>query len=191
MTTRSARAWDNGGVNAVPEAVALRHIIVVGGTLAEWAAMTDEQWSERLDELGKVADHVGASWLSLRPYRGAGDGAEVPERSLAVGHCWVDAQANPDGRSRIAVAVAELRASGEAVSEDAIARRLNAPAEADPDLVVILGSRHQLPPSLVWELAYSELVFLDLDWSHLGARHLDDAIGTYARRNRRFGGVDD
>ena len=190
-------------MNAVADPSALRHVIVVGGTVADWAAWSAEQWSERLGELGKVADTVGASWLTVRPYQSAqraaigadadpATGADaVPERAVAVGDCLVSAHPVADGRSRVAAAVNSLQAAGRAVTEDAIAERLNAPAEADPDLVVVLGSSHRLPPSLVWELAYSELVFLDLHWANLTAAHLEEAISTYARRNRRFGGVND
>ena len=171
------------------DAPALRHVIVVGGTLDEWAAMSAEQWNDQLAELGKVTDHVGASWLTVRPYGGT-SAVDVPERSRHVGHCLVVAHPQADGRARIAQAVTSLQAEGVAITEPAIAARLNAPAQADADLVVVLGSGHRLPPSLVWELAYSELVFIDTAWSHLGAAHLDEAIGSYARRHRRFGGVD-
>ncbi|MEN9644454.1 MAG: hypothetical protein RL238_1123 [Actinomycetota bacterium] len=170
------------------DAPALRHVIVVGGTPAEWAAMTDEQWRDRLAELGKVADHVGASWLTLRPYGGSNE--VHGDRTLQVGHCLVAAHPQADGRARIADAVASLQADGAEITEAGIAARLNAPAEADPDLVVVLGSGHRLPPSLVWELAYSELVLIDTEWSHLGAAHLGEAIESYARRHRRFGGID-
>jgi undecaprenyl diphosphate synthase len=43
----------------------------------------------------------------------------------------------------------------------------------------------------VWELAYSELVFIPTEWSQFVAGHLEAAIDSYAHRNRRFGGVDD
>ncbi len=177
-------------MNAVADTSALRHIIVVGGTVADWAALPADQWTTLLGELGKVADATGASWLTVRPYEGSA-GDESLERTAAVGQCLVSAHPQSDGRARVAAAVAELQAEGQPITEASIARHLNAPAGADPDLVVILGSSHRLPPSLVWELAYSELVFLDLNWSHLTAAHLEEAISTYARRNRRFGGVND
>jgi undecaprenyl diphosphate synthase len=177
-------------MNDVADTSALRHIIVVGGTVADWAALSAEQWSTMLAELGKVADAVGANWLTLRPY--AGDVGDVSlERAAVVGQCVVSADPQPDGRARVAAAVGAVQAEGGAITEASIARHLNAPAEADPDLVVILGSSHRLPPSLVWELAYSELVFLDLAWADLSAAHLEDAITSYAHRNRRFGGVND
>ena len=52
-------------------APALHHVIVVGGTVREWEALADDQWADRIAELGKVADHVGARWLVLRPFTGA------------------------------------------------------------------------------------------------------------------------
>jgi hypothetical protein len=178
-----------GAMSPSADTPVLRHVIVVGGTLDEWASMSDAQWADQLAELGKVADHVGASWLTVRPYGGTTT-AHVAERSLQVGHCGVAAHPQADGRARIADAVNALLAAGQPVTDGAIAAQLNAPAEADADLVVVLGSGHRLPPSLVWELAYSELVFIDTEWSHLGAAHLDEAIGSYARRHRRFGGID-
>ncbi|MFZ4719049.1 MAG: undecaprenyl diphosphate synthase family protein [Ilumatobacteraceae bacterium] len=178
-------------MNAVADTSALRHIIVVGGSLADWAAMSAEQWAHRLDELGKVADHVGASWLTLRPYSGSPGVQFGPERVVEIGHCRVCADPQADGQARVAEAAAALDAAGEEITEDALAGKLNAPALADPDLVVVLGPPHHLPPSLVWELAYSELVFIDVPWADLAAGHLDRAIDSYSQRHRRFGGVDD
>jgi len=168
----------------------LHHVIVVGGTLQEWEALADDQWADRIAELGKVADHVGADWLVLRPFEGASTGA-VPVRTQTVGSCVVEAQPDGDGRERFVRAAASLQAAGKAITETAIDTLLNAPADADPDLVVIVGATHRTPPSLVWELAYSELVYVGTSWHDFGAAHLDDAIASYAGRHRRFGGIDE
>jgi undecaprenyl diphosphate synthase len=174
---------------AADAAPSLRHIIVVGGTTADWAALGDAQWATRLTELGKVADHAGASWLTLRPL--AGDAQpELRERTAMVGACLVAAEPEADGRARVAAAVERLRAGGRPIDEAGIAAGINAPAQADPDLVVVLGPTDRLPPSLVWELAYSELVFLTVDWTQLVPAHLADAVESYTHRHRRFGGVD-
>lgn len=179
-------------MTAADAAPPLHHVTVVGGTLAEWSAMSTEQWAERLTELGKVADHMGARWLTLRPFEPTVpvSAPAVQERTVVVGVCTVTADPECDGRSRIARAVEALRAAGEVIDEASLGARLNAPAETDPDLVVVLGAARRLPSSLVWELAYSELVFLDTTWQHLGASHLEDAVASYAHRHRRFGGVD-
>ena len=58
-------------------------------------------------------------------------------------------------------------------------------------LIVVLGESTRLPPSLVWELAYGELVFHPMEWHELSPDHLLEAIADFARRQRRFGGIDD
>ena len=58
-------------------------------------------------------------------------------------------------------------------------------------MILVLGEPTRLPPSLVWELAYGELVFVSLTWDELAADHLVEAIADFARRERRFGGLDD
>ena len=57
--------------------------------------------------------------------------------------------------------------------------------------MLILGPPTRLPPSLVWELAYGELVFLPVGFDELGAEHVASALDDYATRRRRFGGLDD
>ncbi len=171
--------------------VPLHHVIVVGGTAEEWAGTSDELWATRLGELGKVADHAGVRWLVLRPYGPAGVApAGTGVRSLQVGNCLVLADPECDGRRRLTQAVAALQSEGVAITEASIGARLQAPADADPDLVVVLAPTHRMPPSLVWELAYSELVFVDASWLHFAAGQLDEAMAAFAQRHRRFGGVD-
>ncbi len=171
------------------ESAPLHHVIVVGGTLREWQALADDQWADRIAELGKVADHVGARWLVLRPFNGsAADGG--PARTQTVGNCVVEAQPDGDGRERFVRAAATLQAARKPITESAIDALLNAPADVDPDLVVIVGAGHRTPPSLVWELAYSELVYVDTTWHDFSATHLDEAIASYSSRHRRFGGID-
>jgi undecaprenyl diphosphate synthase len=183
-------------VSASPEPEhPLVHVAVAGGTLGEWDALTEAQWDDRLRDLGKVADHVGASWLTIRPYEEGRPVAVAPAsarrtRRLALHQCEILASPDADGRRRLADAVDRLVAAGIDITDDAIINTLNQPALADPDLVVVLGPPNRLPPSLVWELAYSELVFLDVAWADLQPDHLGDAISAFAHRHRRFGGLD-
>lgn len=173
------------------DGVLLHHVIVVGGTPGEWAAVDDDRWSTVLCELGKVADQAGASWLVLRPYGPTDTAPGGQRRTVQVGRCTVVADPAADGRARLAAAVQSLQAATSAITEEALDRLLHAPAEVDPDLVVVLGPPGRMPPSLVWELAYSELVFVGVEWAHFDAEQLETAIATFTRRHRRFGGVDD
>jgi undecaprenyl diphosphate synthase len=110
--------------------------------------------------------------------------------AVTIGGCLVTASPEADGRARLAAAVAGLKAAGTVVTEATIGAALNEPADADPDLVVVVGAQHRMPPSLVWELAYSELVFVDTTWPQFCPSNLEDAIGSFAQRHRRFGGID-
>ena len=174
--------------------------MVVGGSVAEWTALSDSLWQERLGDLGKVADHIGASWLTVRPFETNADGTRLSvgqhaagvsaPQELRVGGCEVLASAIVDGRQRLVAALASIAAAGEEFTDERIARALNEPAEVDPDLVLVLGAPDRLPRSIVWELAYCELVYLDVAWADLQPQHLTDAIASYANRHRRFGGLD-
>jgi undecaprenyl diphosphate synthase len=105
------------------------------------------------------------------------------------GGCTVIVDPHPDGRERLVVALRKLAESNQ-LSDAAVAPALLAPAEVEPDLVLVLGTNVRLPTSLVWELAYSELVYTDVSWAELDAAHLDDAIAAFHGRHRRFGGLD-
>jgi undecaprenyl diphosphate synthase len=80
--------------------------------------------------------------------------------------------------------------SSQEIDEDKLAATLLAPASGEPDLVLVLGSPTQVPESLMWELAYSELVFLNVPWLKCDVEHIQMAIDDFQRRDRRFGGVD-
>lgn len=169
----------------------LRHVLLVGGTSAEWQSLDDAAWQQRLQSLGAVADGAGAQWLTLRPLDDAAGPSPAAEvRRIGVGGCLVTADPEVDGRDRFVRAVEALRVAGSTIDEAALDGILDAPAEANPDLAVVLGPAHRWPRPLMWELAYSELVYLDVPWSALQAQHVADAIAAYAHRHRRFGGVD-
>jgi undecaprenyl diphosphate synthase len=53
-----------------------------------------------------------------------------------------------------------------------------------------VGPDSDLPSTLVWELAYCELVYLDVPWADLHTEALEMAVAEFAGRHRRFGGLD-
>ena len=100
---------------------------------------------------------------------------------------------NYGGRAEIADAVRALVAEGvrpDKVDEKAIRRHLYDPEMPDPDLMVRTSGEHRISNFLLWELAYSELVFTDVLWPDFRRGDLQDAVREYQRRERRFGGVD-
>ena len=60
----------------------------------------------------------------------------------------------------------------------------------DPDLFIRTGGEVRISNFLLWQAAYSELVFSDCLWPEFGEAELDRALAEYARRDRRFGGVE-
>lgn len=190
-------AWDNGRVSALvaprhEQEAPLCHVMVVGGTVAAWGALSDDRWHERIAALGDVAVHAGARWLTLRPFERGADAEHVRpihHSVVAHGECTVIVDPTADGRERLVVALRKL-AESDQLGEPAVAATLLAPATTEPDLVLVLGPSDRLPSSLVWELAYCELVYLDVSWDDLRAEHLTRAIDAFEHRHRRFGGLD-
>lgn len=188
-------AREDGGVPAAraepsAEPCPLVHVLLVGGTLADWDALGEEGWRRRVATLGDAAAAAGCRWLTLHPYEAGTSAAPAVPALWTVTRdgCTVIVDAEPDGRQRLVRGLARLTPSAP-LDEATLTAAVLAPAEVDPDLVVVLGPRDRLPPSLVWELAYSELVYLDVTWAELGAEHLQVALEEYRHRERRFGGV--
>jgi len=100
---------------------------------------------------------------------------------------------NYGGRAEIVDAVARLIGDGVAankVDEKAIRARLYHPEIPDPDLVIRTSGEYRISNFLLWEMAYSELVFTEVLWPDFRREHLFDAVQEYQRRERRFGGLD-
>jgi undecaprenyl diphosphate synthase len=99
---------------------------------------------------------------------------------------------NYGGRAEILDAVRALVASGmpaDKITEKRVRDHLYAPDMPDPDLVVRTSGEFRLSNFMLWELAYSELVFTDELWPDFRRGHRFDAIREYQSRERRFGGV--
>ncbi|HXQ43227.1 MAG TPA: polyprenyl diphosphate synthase [Acidimicrobiales bacterium] len=99
---------------------------------------------------------------------------------------------NYGGRAEIVDAVRALVAEGtpaQRIDEKAIRAHLYFPDQPDPDLVVRTSGEYRISNFLLWELAYSELVFTDVLWPDFRRQHLFDAIAEFQRRERRYGGV--
>ena len=93
-------------------------------------------------------------------------------------------------RGEIVEAARRLVAEGvapEDVSEEAVAERLYAPELPDPDLVIRTSGEQRISNFLLWQSAYSELVFDETLWPDFGEDRLRAAVEEYAQRARRFG----
>ena len=95
------------------------------------------------------------------------------------------------GRAEIVEATRRLVDEGvdpRDIDENAIASRLYAPEMPEPDLLIRTSGELRVSNFLLWQLAYTELVFVDTLWPDFRERHLRQALAEYAGRRRRFGG---
>lgn len=99
---------------------------------------------------------------------------------------------NYGGRSDVVRAVRSIVVDGlraEEINESALAARLSTSGMPDPDLIIRTGGEWRLSNFLVWQAAYSEYWSTQVLWPDFGPDTLREAIGEYARRERRFGGL--
>jgi undecaprenyl diphosphate synthase len=99
---------------------------------------------------------------------------------------------NYGGRAEILDAVKAVMKEGispDKVSEKDIRRHLYAPDMPDPDLVVRTSGEYRISNFLLWELAYSELVFTPVFWPDFRRENLFEAVREFQARDRRFGGL--
>jgi undecaprenyl diphosphate synthase len=90
---------------------------------------------------------------------------------------------------RMAAAVAAGDLAVSAVTADKLASYLDAPDLPDPDLIIRTSGEQRLSNFLLWQAAYSELVFVPTYWPDFDRSTLESAITEYFRRERRFGGL--
>jgi undecaprenyl diphosphate synthase len=101
---------------------------------------------------------------------------------------------NYGGRAEIVDAVRELVADkvpAKKIDEKMIKARMYHPELPDPDLVVRTSGEYRISNFLLWEMAYSELIFTDVLWPDFRREDLFRAIEQYQHRERRFGGVEE
>ncbi len=75
------------------------------------------------------------------------------------------------------------------ISEKTISQNLDTNGTPDPDLIIRTGGEFRLSNFLLWQAAYSELIFSDIPWPDFSKKDLEAAINVYKSRIRRFGGI--
>jgi undecaprenyl diphosphate synthase len=90
---------------------------------------------------------------------------------------------------RAAEEVAQGRLKAEDITVDTLGGYLDAPDLPDPDLIIRTSGEQRLSNFLLWQSAYSELVFVPANWPDFDRAALEGAIREYRQRERRFGGL--
>ncbi|MCL2724483.1 MAG: polyprenyl diphosphate synthase [Polyangiaceae bacterium] len=139
----------------------------------------------RLNAVGNIGKLPGIVRAVLDPLRDDSSASTEMTLTLALSY---------GGREEIAAAARELasevkdgRLRPEDVTEDALRRRMPSLRVGDPDLIIRTGGERRISNFLLYGLAYAELHFSDTLWPDFDAVDLYEAIGSYQRRERRFG----
>jgi undecaprenyl diphosphate synthase len=174
-------------------------------------AFSSENWKRPEDE---VSGLMGLVLSAMTRYltKIAGDGVRVKiigDRaavSQTVRNAWERAENATAHNTRITVWVAfnyggrwdivqacqrAIRdgVPAEQLTEQRLARYMAQHEAPDPDLFIRTGGEVRISNFLLWQVAYSELVFSDCLWPDFDETELDRAFKVYASRDRRFGGV--
>ena len=148
----------------------------------------------RRDELH--AKHVRVRYIGRRdwrvPKRVQRNIDEAVEMTRKNRRMTLNLAFNYGGRAEIVDAVRSLVASGvpaDKITEKRLREHLYAPDMPDPEMMIRTSGEYRISNFLLWELAYSELIFTDVLWPDFRREHLFDAVREFQGRSRRFGGV--
>ena len=121
---------------------------------------------------------------------------DAQESSAGYGEVQVNFCLNYGGRDELVKAtqafardVAAGKRTPEELTEALLSDYLYSAGVPDPELIIRPSGEMRTSNFLLWQSAYSELVFMDVLWPDFGPDDLDRAIAEFSRRNRRFGGV--
>jgi len=89
----------------------------------------------------------------------------------------------------LAADVASGKLAPEAIDEAAFSARLFTEGVPDPDLLIRTSGEQRISNFLLWQMAYTEFVFVDTLWPDFNRESLSAALDIFARRERRYGAV--
>ena len=88
---------------------------------------------------------------------------------------------------RLAARVAAGELDLDDIDEESFGASLNTLGLPDPDLLIRTSGEQRVSNFLLWQLAYTEFVFLPTSWPDFSKEHLQSAIAEFRRRERRYG----
>ncbi len=141
------------------------------GVRVRWAGRSPRLWRSVIKEL-QVAEELTRDndVLTLTMCVNYGGRAEIADAARAIGRDVAAGRLNPDR-----------------IDDRTFAKYLYVPDVGDADLVWRTSGEQRLSNFMLWQAAYSEMVFSDVLWPDVDRRDLWAAIETYAQRSRRYG----
>lgn len=168
-------------------------------------AFSTENWRRPEDEVGDLMNlmrkfvksdlpefiandvklHILGDWQGLAP-----DIVEMLDDALERtkdGGRTLAVALNYGSQTEIARAAKKAAAEGE-ITAEAIERHLDTAPLPPLDLLIRTSGEVRLSNFLLWQCAYAEMIFTDVLWPDFTPKHLNEALGEFARRERRYGG---
>ncbi len=186
----------------------ISHVSGLGIPFVTLYVFSTENWKRPLQEvsylMGLITSYLKKEYQFYDEHdirvTFSGDTTELPEEVAAAlketedytsghGGTTVNLAINYGGRDELVRAVNSLPLKDGRITADDIASALDHPEIPDPDLVIRTAGERRLSNFLIWEAAYAELYFSPVLWPDWTAAELDTALGDYAERTRRFGGI--
>jgi undecaprenyl diphosphate synthase len=148
-------------------------------------------WQDRLTPAWKC---VGGGCHLNRAIADLIEGAEVlTARNTTLNLAFAFNYGSREEMAEAARVLARAAAAGtldpEKITPDMFAQSMQSAGIPDADLVIRSGGERRVSNFLLWQAAYAEFVFTDKLWPDFGAGDLEAALAEFARRERRFGGV--
>jgi undecaprenyl diphosphate synthase len=192
------------GVDALREVV--KACIERGVPVLSVFAFSSENWNRPVEEVSGLMDLLvmalsrevpslekngvqlhfpgNRSGLSARVVQGleAAERGTAHNQKLVLNVCF-----NYGGRWDIAQAARRLVEQGVEITEENLSGAMALSHVGDPDLLIRTGGELRISNFLLWQSAYTELVFTDCLWPDFDATELDRALAEFAGRERRFG----
>jgi undecaprenyl diphosphate synthase len=94
-----------------------------------------------------------------------------------------------DAAKKLAEDVKRRKLDLQDINEDTFKSYMYMAEMSDPDLLIRTGGEMRVSNFLLWEISYAELWFTHVYWPEFRKKQLEEALGDYAKRERRFGGL--
>ncbi len=166
-------------------------------------SFSTENWSRSEDEVSGLMSMMGERILGETPEldsegvrmrfigRREGIAPDLVERME-----WAEAKTAGNGRITLFIAfnyggraeIIDAARRFEGGTEEDFRRHLYAPDMHDPDLLIRTSGEQRISNYLLWQCAYSELVFAEELWPDFDRAAFERALGQFTERQRRFGG---
>ena len=88
---------------------------------------------------------------------------------------------------QLAMQVSQGKIDPEQITPQLIEEHLSTAGLPEPDLFIRTGGEHRISNFLLWQLAYTELFFTDVYWPDFDEDVFDQALASFASRERRYG----